>query len=125
MIKLIVNYSSLSDPDFVTQSLAIVQGLTGNPHYTLPWPTDLPTLAQLTAAQSEYAAAVTAAIDRDKAKIADRIAKREVLAGMIRYLAPWLQKKVDADVAIMETTGYALSKPRAPATDVPEAPTGL
>lgn len=125
MIKLIVGYSNLSEPAFVTQSLAIVQGLTGNTNYPLPWPDDLPTLAELTTAQSQYSAAVTAAIDRDKAKIADRIAKRAVLEDMIRDLAPWLQKKANGDVAVMESTGYALTKPRTPVTNVPDAPTGL
>lgn len=125
MIKLIINYSSLGEAAFVTQSLAIVNGLTGNARFPLPWPTDIPTLAELTTAQSEYATAVTAAIDRDKGKIADRNAKREILADMIREIAPHLESIADGDIVALESTGYALSKERSAPTDIPDAPTGL
>src|SRR5690242_528305 len=74
-VGLIINYSRLSDLEFASKSLGMVQALTGNVSFPSPYGASFPTLAEFTTAQSEYATAVGLAADRDKAKVADRNAK--------------------------------------------------
>jgi hypothetical protein len=113
--KLVIDYSKLSDPAFVNKSKGMGDSLTGNVNYTLPYESGYPTLAELTAAQQAYSLAVSAAADGDKAKIADRIAKRAVLAEIIKDLAVYLEKVANKSVAILETTGYDLRRDKSPA----------
>ena len=84
MAKIILDYSKQSDSDFANTTLEMVNALTGNSNFGLPWPTEYPTLAAFTAKQKEFADKVTAAGDRDKAKVAAKNACRDELQAMVR-----------------------------------------
>ncbi|MEI7731217.1 MAG: fibronectin type III domain-containing protein [Verrucomicrobiota bacterium] len=125
MAKLILNYSKLNDGMYASKTLSIVNGLTGNSHFPLPWPADFPTLAALTAKQKSFADAVTAAEDRDKGKISARNALRKELQAMVRDIGRYLQTKSGGDQTILESTGYDLAKAPVPNPTVPDAPLNL
>ncbi len=125
MAKIILDYSKQSDSDFANTTLEMVNALTGNSNFGLPWPTEYPTLAAFTAKQKEFADKVTAAGDRDKAKVAAKNACRDELQAMVRDIGRYLQTKSGGDRAILETTGFDIAKtPDAP-MDVPDAPADL
>lgn len=125
-VGLIISYARLSDLEFASKTLGMVQALTGNANFPSPYGSSFPTLAEFTTAQSEYATAVGLAADRDKSKVADRNAKREVLADIVRRLAPYLESVAAGDVAKLESTGYDLTKATHDAPiEIPDAPTDL
>ena len=125
MTKLILDYSEKTDPVLLAKSLGMVHGLTGNLHFPLPWPTEFPTLAALTAKQAAFADALTAAADRDKGKVAAKNALRKELLAIIRQVGIYLQVKSGGDRTILESTGYDLAKDRVPYPNPPTAPQNL
>ncbi|MEI7730346.1 MAG: fibronectin type III domain-containing protein [Verrucomicrobiota bacterium] len=122
MVKLILDYSDTSDPILLTKTFAMVHGLTGNLHFPLPWPTEFPTLAALTAKQTAFAEAMAAAADRDKGKISAKNALRKELLALVRQIGVYLQVKSGGDRTILESTGYDLVKDRVPNPNPPAAP---
>ncbi len=122
MAKLVLDYSNTGDVVFGNKTRGMATGLKDNPHFALPWPTEFPTLAAFTAKQLEFADALNAAADRDKAKVATKNARRAELQVMVREIGRYLQTKSGGDRAILETTGYDLAKDPVASPDVPGAP---
>lgn len=122
MAKLVLDYSHAGDTVFAMKTHGIVQGLTGNPAFAPPWPPEFPTLAALTALQNEFALAVAAAADRDKAKVAAKNALRAELQAMVRELGRYVQTRSGGNLAILEGTGFDLARERRRKPGIPGAP---
>jgi hypothetical protein len=109
--KLIINWSNMSDPDFLMTSTSILTALADYSSYvsgTLPasvpnWPVAKATL-------DTYAAAVHAALTRDTNKIAERNQAREVLSDMLKRIAAFLEMDANGDVTKLAKTGFELRR---------------
>jgi hypothetical protein len=108
--KLIITFSPLSGPDFLTKAGTIVAALRGNPDFPEPWPPQVPTFAQLETAYNGYRDAMHAAANRDRIKIAERDSAREVLTGILRNIAGYLEVLAQGDTKKLVGTGYDLRK---------------
>lgn len=108
--KLITTFDHLSEADFLAKSGIIVISLTANTHYPEPWVVQVPTLAQLNTAYTDYLDCYQAAINHDSLKIALRISARQTLTEQLKRLIPYLELVAQGDTFILATTGYDLRK---------------
>ena len=76
--------------------------MTGNAHY----PSPTPTLPALTTAKDDFATALANAADGGKEMTAIKIAKRAVLAGMLRQLSLYVTMTCKNDRAIVISSGF-------------------
>jgi hypothetical protein len=124
MSKINLSFSNLFSADFLQQAQRIVTALTGNPAFQPPWPTPIPTLAQLGTDLAAYQAALAAAAAGDRNHIADRRAARRTLQNDLALIAPYLQAVSRGDAVMLGSTGFPLRKQSVRATvfDPPSAP---
>lgn len=108
--KLIVTFERLNDAHLMAKSGLVIVSMTDNSHFPLPWPAPAPSLTNLNTAQEAYCAAVYACATRDTLKIEQRNAAREVLTGMLRQLASYLEFVAHGDVAALASTGFDLRR---------------
>jgi len=108
--KLIISFEHLSEPDFLVKAENIVTAMTGNSHYSEPWPPQAPTLAELTLAMNTYKKDYHAGITRDTVKIAQRVSSRKILTDLLKRLPSYLEFIAQGDVSMLATTGYDLRK---------------
>jgi len=99
--------SRASDPDLIAASGRILAALAGNPNYTAP----RPTLADTSAAQQAFVAAVQAIDGRPVTRVA-RDKARAVLVQQLRTLALYVQETSKDDREILLGSGYPLQKSR-------------
>ena len=122
MAKIVLDYSGLTDTALSSKALGMVNGLKDNPNFALPWPSEFPTLADLTTTQADFAASIPLAADRDKGKVSAKNALRAQLLQMIREIGRYVQQKSGGDQTILEGTGYDLVKEKQANPDIPAAP---
>jgi len=115
--KLIITFTALSGADFLTQAGIIVNALRGNPDFPEPWPSQVPSFAQLEEAYNTFRDALHASASRDRNKIAERDASRAVLDGYLKTLAGYLEVIAHGDTAKLMRTGYELRKDRVRSTN--------
>ena len=108
--KLIINFDQLNEADFLAKSGTIVTSLTANSRYPEPWAVQVATLAQLTAAYTDYLDSYHAALNHDSLKIALRNSARQLLTELLKRLIPYLELVAQGDTHILATTGYELRK---------------
>jgi hypothetical protein len=108
--KLIISFEHLSESDFLVKAETIITSMTGNSHYPEPWPPQAPSLAELTLALDTYKKDYHASINRDTAKIAQRINSRQNLTELLKRLVSYLEFIAQGDTQILTTTGYDLRK---------------
>jgi hypothetical protein len=125
--KLIITFEKLSYPDFDTKGDFIYTSLKNNPNFPQPWPAYVPQLADLGTAQANYHTLFEAAQSGDSVKISERNDARDVLTGMLKGLAPYLELVAAGNVSKLQTTGYDLRHDIVqPTNDDPlPAPTGF
>jgi len=108
--KLIINFDQLNEAEFLAKSGTIVTSLTANSQYPEPWAVQVATLAQLTAAYTNYLDAYHAALNHDSLKISLRNSARQTLTELLKGLIPYLELVAQGDTQILATTGYELRK---------------
>ena len=106
--KLIVTFDRLSVVDFLAKSGAILDAITGNPHYPEPWAGPGLTLDQFKATYAAFQDAYHASLTRDTLKIAQRDAARQTLTDFLKRLALYLELIAQGDTILLATTGYGL-----------------
>ena len=106
--KLLIAFDQLSESLFMTKAGTIVAALTSNIFYTAPWLPQIPSLAELTAANLAYEAAYHAALSKDINKVTLRNSLRIALTDMLKQLAPYFELLAQGDLMKLETTGYGL-----------------
>jgi hypothetical protein len=111
--KLIITFGPLSGADFLTKAGTIVAALRDNPDFPEPWPPQVCSFAQLEAAYIDFRDALHASANRDRTKIAERDAAREVLTAMLKRLAAYLELVAQGDTKKLLRTGYDLRKDNA------------
>jgi hypothetical protein len=125
--KLIITFEKLGYQDFDSKSDLIYTSLKNNPNFPQPWPAYVPQLADIGTAQGNYHTLFEAAHSGDSVKMSARDDARDVLTGMLKGLAPYLELIAAGSVSKLETTGYDLRRDIVqPNNDNPlPAPTGF
>ncbi len=106
-------FSHLSVAVFLVFARNVLMKLTGNTNF----PTTAPLIPNLDAAIETYADAVDAALNRDKIKIAERNAKREIVENVLKTMAG-IVMGVTSDREVLLTSGFEITDGRGPLTPV-------
>jgi len=121
---IVSNFNRLTPANFLAQAERIVTAMTGNAGFPEPWPSTVPTLAQIQADLAAYQATVTATAAGDRTQVARRNAARSTLAQDLTLLAYQVQLTAKGDASLLTSTGFPLKQraPRTIVTDLPPAP---
>ena len=119
-------FNSLTPSAFLAQAQSIVTAMTGNPAFPEPWPSTVPTLAQIQSDLTAFQNAVTATAAGDRTRIVERNGTRETLAVALADLGFYVQS-VTKDEVTLASTGFPLRQhaPRPLDPEVPPAPERL
>lgn len=126
--KLLLNFDRLKDADLVTKSGVIINGVTDNPAFPLPWPASVPVPMAARVQLDTFSSALLASQSRDVFKIAERDAARDVLITTLKLMAAYLEVIAAGDAKLLASTGYDLRRDTARTGGVPvalSAPEGL
>ncbi len=116
-LKALVSFFKLSDLDVVKNGISVQNNLTGNSKFANA-PVDL---AVLKTDLDSLTALIAEAADGSKKVIARKNQQREVVIGMLRMLARYVEVASQGDPAAFETSGFQLaSRTRAQATPLSE-----
>lgn len=99
-----------TDAELIVDSGRIISSMTGNASY----PTPVPTLAVVGTARGNFQTALNA-LDGSAAATATKDQTREVLVGLLRDLALYVQQACAGDQIILLGSGYSAQKERQPA----------
>lgn len=108
--KLIVTFERLSEADFQVKTNVIATALTDNPHFGLPWASQVPQLAELRAGVTDYISCYHASLSRDTQKIALRNKARQALTAQLKQVAVYLELVAQGDEVILASTGFDLRR---------------
>lgn len=106
MKKSIFNASKLSDGILESKTHSIISSMTGNAHF----PTPTPSLAEIETAADNFSSALVKAGTGNRADVADKNAKREVLVDQLRRFCKSINVIANGDAAMLLTSGFDLSK---------------
>lgn len=109
-----------TDAELIIHTDTILSDMTGNADY----PTPVPTLAAVGTANGDFTTALSAAAGGGVALTATKNAKREVLVGLLRSLAAYVQAHCNNDLTTLLGSGFVAQKQRQPAGVLP-APDNL
>jgi hypothetical protein len=116
-LKALANFFKLADLNVIKNGITICTSMTGNPKFPAP-PVDLAVLKTDLDSQS---ALVAEAADGSKKVIARKNQQREVVIGMLRLLARYVEVVSANDPAVFQTSGFQLaSTTRAPSPPLSE-----
>ncbi|NCU06235.1 MAG: hypothetical protein GXC73_19945, partial [Chitinophagaceae bacterium] len=111
MKKVINNFARVPDGILESKTHSIISSMTGNAHF----PTPTPTLAQLETAADNYSSALVKAGTGNRADVADKNAKRQVLIDVLTSLGMYVTFAANGDVVALLSSGFEISKDRQPA----------
>ena len=114
--KIIINFATLSDANLETRALSIVDKMTDNPNF----PTPSPTLAELTAAATEYSDALSMAQNKDKMQIAIKNKKREALENVLRSIGGYVNFTANGDRSVIISAGFEANRDTTSALPMPD-----
>ena len=103
--KALAGFSKLSDLDVVKNGISVQTNLTGNSKFANA-PVDL---AVLKTDLDSLTALIAEAADGSKQVIARKNQQREVVIGMLRMLARYVEVASQGDTAAFETSGFQLA----------------
>lgn len=106
--KLIVSFGRQTDADFLSKLDLILSSLKGNTHFPEPWPSPVPSLAQVQSDRDSYHAATIAAQSGDRFKITERNHARETIEDRLKHLAAYFEAIAHSDVDALTSTGFDL-----------------
>ncbi len=100
--RISLGFTRLTDAPLNSFSANVGFKLAGNPGYTAP----IVALPVLAAAQNAFAEAITAAAQGGKQLVAAKNAAREVLLGLLRQEAAYVQSIAGEDLALLLSSGF-------------------
>lgn len=110
MAKIKNGFDKLSDSELETKTDSIIGQLTNNPHFLTP----SPTLVEMKSFKEAFHVAHLAAIQGDRAAVAEKNAAREVLISKLHLLGNYVMFTAEGDEVALSTSGFDLVKPPAP-----------
>ena len=114
--RTIISFTRLSDGDLEAKALSIVDKMTDNPAF----PNPVPTLADVSAALTEYSSAFSMAQNKDKVQIANKNIKREALLDLLRSLAAYVNFTANGNKSIIVSAGFDANKGITSASPMPD-----
>lgn len=120
IVKVSTNFGRLSDTELDIFAQGVIDALTGNTTY----PTPPVTLANLQAAVDDYTAKMAAAQTGTQADTAAKNHSREVLEGLLRKVAAYVQMMCNEDPALLLSSGFQMQSTNRSSTPL-EKPKGL
>ena len=113
MFNMIVsNFSKQSNTDFLAQAQLIVTSMTGNAAFPEPWPSTVPTLAQIEADLAAFQSVFSATAAGDKTRVEERKNARNKLANDLNLLGFNVQLVAQGDTTKLESSGFPLRQRR-------------
>jgi len=110
--RISLNFSAYSDANFQVKAKHIETNLTGNAFF----PTLTPPLTDLKAAIEDYSSALQAAGNGDRNDVALKVAARRSLELLLVTLGNCIMMVAKGDVAMLQSSGYTLTKIPEPRT---------
>lgn len=110
MIKALINFSNLSDGNFLAKAQNIESSMEENPNF----PTPSPTVEDLAAATGAYGEAYVAASTGNHADVATKNAMRQALTDLLKSLAANVTSTANGDRSKLLTSGFDVSKEKEP-----------
>jgi hypothetical protein len=105
-----------SDSQLITDSTTINTCMTGNASYVDPEPS----LPDVAAATNEFSIALVNAADGGVTLTSIKNDKRDVLVGLLRDLASYVQVACKGDITVLLSSGFPIQKPqRSPIGELP------
>lgn len=126
--KVVIKLEDLSEDAFESRFGQIVGGMQENAYFEDPWFAvgEGPTWAELSAGLAAYVDAKGKAADGDKQKIAIRNDLRATWTAALKQVGKYVNFKADGNVAMLESSGFEVSKERGPVSTLPpDAPQNL
>src|SRR5581483_2334308 len=121
MVKVISNFSRLTDGELSNLSDSVFSKMSGNAHF----PNPNPPLASLSAAGVAFSDATAAAAGGGVAETAAKNAARDTLEATLTALAKFVQNTANLTVEMVLSSGFSVAKTPQRATTPPDAPTNL
>lgn len=119
--KVLIDFSTTRYSDSELNLLALKVGtkMTGNAKFPTPYPAGTPALTDLATAQTDFQTALLAS-NGDKEQTMAKNQKRAVLTKILQKLAVYVNTASDGDVAMMLSSGFAVSKQPSPVGPLPK-----
>ena len=118
--KVSLGFAELSDTELDNFAQGVINALTGNATY----PTPPVTLADLKAAVADFTAKMAAAQTGGVSETAAKNNSRDILVGMLRKVATYVQLTCNDDPALLLTSGFQMQSTNRTSTPL-EKPHGL
>lgn len=106
ILKVIINYSKLTDANLLSKAEHILQSMTGNPDF----PSPVPTLADVQTAVTKYSADLVLAQGLGKVNIANKNQSRMELEKLLAQLGMFVMFVANGDEAMLVGSGFTLAK---------------
>jgi hypothetical protein len=103
--KILLNFSSLSNPKMLAKAEFIETSMNGNANFPAP----VPTIAELTSAVNAYSGAFADAQSGDKTKIEIRKEMRQQLETLLVSLSAYVTQVANGNRSILVSSGYTVS----------------
>lgn len=103
-------FTNLSSANFVSQVELILTSLTGNANFPEPWPSTVPTLAQLQSELATYEGLLSATNGGDRSRIPSREDARSALSSDLAAVGFYLQSVAKGNGTLLGTTGFPMKK---------------
>ena len=108
--RVLLGFVRLSNDALITFARNVVVMMTGNAHFTSPFPL----LADITTAVDNLATLVMEALTGDRLKISARRDARVVLVGLMKQLAAYVQAHCQNNVTILLSSGFLAARRSGP-----------
>ena len=99
-------FNALTPSAFLARAQTIVTAMTGNAAFPEPWPSTVPTLAQIQSDLTAFQNAVTATAAGDRTRIVERNGTRETLATALADLGFYVQGIAKDEVTLASTGAH-------------------
>ena len=106
VIKVLLTFSRYADAKLESFCKIVMQAITGNANF----PTPLPTLSAIQAALDNFGEALIAAASGNRVSVALKNQYRRELVALMRQLGNYINTVSDGNVAMLASSGFALSK---------------
>lgn len=115
-VKIIIGFSRVKDDDLDTKTEVIINSMTGNANF----PTPVPPLAEVSAKNTAYVAALGAAKTGGKEETALKNQARKALEASLRLLGLYVEANCQNNEAIALSSGFDLQKAATPVGILPK-----
>lgn len=102
IIRAILGFTRIRNAEFLTQLVAIRNGMKGNPNFPKP-PVDIATFEE---AVQAFGNQLGIALDGSRAAIADRNAKRQIVARMAEQLGHYVEHNCNGEMDKFLSSGF-------------------